>query len=152
MKLLILDGNSIANRAYYGVRPLNAPDGTPTNAVYGFLTILQKLVTEESPDAVCVMFDEHAPTFRKERYDLYKAQRKGMDEELRVQMPILRQVLEAMRIPCYSLAGYEADDLIGTAAARAEAAGWESAVATGDRDSFQLITEKTKRVFEGEMA
>ena len=144
MKLLILDGNSIANRAYYGVRPLNAPDGTPTNAVYGFLTILQKLVTEESPDAVCVMFDEHAPTFRKERYDLYKAQRKGMDEELRVQMPILRQVLEAMRIPCYSLAGYEADDLIGTAAARAEAAGWESAVATGDRDSFQLITEKTK--------
>ncbi len=144
MKLLILDGNSIANRAYYGVRQLNAPDGTPTNAIYGFLTILQKLVVEESPDAVCVMFDEHAPTFRKEKYEAYKAQRKGMDEELRVQMPILRQVLEAMRVPCYSLAGYEADDLIGTAAARAEAAGWESAIATGDRDSFQLITDKTK--------
>ncbi len=144
MKLLILDGNSIANRAYYGVHMLNTADGTPTNAIFGFLNIFLKLMAEEEPDGVCVAFDEHAPTFRKEKYEAYKAQRKGMDEALVVQMPLLREVLCAMNVPCYSMAGWEADDLIGTAARLCEDAGWECAIATGDKDSFQLISEKTK--------
>ena len=143
MKLLILDGNSIANRAYYGVHALSTSDGTPTNAVFGFLNILQRLMGEETPEAVCVTFDEHAPTFRREAYEGYKAQRKGMDEALQVQMPILREVLEAMRIPCYSLKRYEADDLIGTAAKKCEVAGWQCVIATGDKDSFQLISPLT---------
>ena len=89
MKLMILDGNSIVNRAFYGIRMLNAPDGTPTNAVYGFLTIFQRILELEQPQAVCVAFDVHAPTFRHEQYALYKAQRKPMPEELVVQMPLL---------------------------------------------------------------
>lgn len=96
MKLLILDGNSIINRAFYGIRQLNAPDGTPTNGIYGFLAILQKLFDSEKPEAVCVTFDLKAPTFRHLRYDGYKAQRKGMPEELAVQMPVLKQVLDDM--------------------------------------------------------
>ena len=88
MKLMILDGNSIVNRAFYGIRMLNAPDGTPTNAVYGFLTIFQRILELEQPQAVCVAFDVHAPTFRHEQYALYKAQRKPMPEELVVQMPL----------------------------------------------------------------
>ena len=123
MKLLILDGHSIANRAYYGVRILNTADGTPTNAIFGFLNIYLKLMAEEQPDAVCVAFDEHAPTFRKEKYEAYKAQRKEADEAFVVQLPILREVLAAMNVPCYSMAGYEADDLIGTAARICEEAG-----------------------------
>src|SRR5699024_3256686 len=94
MKLMILDGNSIVNRAYYGVRMLNAPDGTPTNGVYGFMTILGRLIADEKPDGLCVAFDMRAPTFRHERYDGYKATRKGMPDELAVQMPILRSALE----------------------------------------------------------
>ena len=97
-KLLILDGNSVVNRAFYGVRPLNAPDGTPTNAVYGFLAILQKLIDEEKPESLCVAFDLPAPTFRHEMYEGYKAQRKPMPEELAVQMPLLKDTLDAMKI------------------------------------------------------
>ncbi len=144
MKLLILDGHSIANRAYYGVRILNTADGTPTNAIFGFLNIYLKLMAEEQPDAVCVAFDEHAPTFRKEKYEAYKAQRKEADEAFVVQLPILREVLAAMNVPCYSMAGYEADDLIGTAARICEEAGWECVISTGDKDSFQLISTTTK--------
>jgi DNA polymerase-1 len=142
-KLMILDGNSIVNRAFYGIRMLNAPDGTPTNGVYGFLAILQRLLEQEKPDGVCVTFDVHAPTFRHEMSDAYKAQRKPMPEELRVQMPILKEVLDAMGIRRYELAGWEADDLLGTMALRCEAAGWDCRLVTGDKDSFQLITEKT---------
>ena len=116
MKLMVIDGNSIVNRAFYGVRMLNTKDGTPTNGIFGFLNILQKLMHEENPDALCVTFDLKAPTFRHEKYDGYKAQRKGMPEELAVQMPILKEVLDAMNIPRYELAGWEADDLIGTIA------------------------------------
>ena len=143
MKLLILDGNSIVNRAFYGVRMLNAPDGMPTNGVYGFLSILHKLLDEEKPEAVCVAFDLKAPTFRHLRYKGYKAQRKGMPEELAVQMPILKQVLDAMGILRLELEGFEADDLLGTVAAKCENNGWECRIVTGDKDSFQLISETT---------
>ena len=142
-KLMILDGNSIVNRAFYGIRMLNAPDGTPTNGVYGFLAILQRLMELEKPDGVCVTFDVHAPTFRHEMSDLYKATRKPMPEDLRVQMPILKEVLDAMGVRRYELAGWEADDLLGTMARRCEEAGWDCRLVTGDKDSFQLITDKT---------
>ena len=143
MKLMILDGNSIVNRAFYGIRALNAPDGTPTNAVYGFIAILQKLLDEQQPDAVCVAFDLKAPTFRHKAYAEYKAQRKGMPEELAVQMPLLKETLDAMGIKRYELEGYEADDILGTAAEKCEKEGWDCVIVTGDKDSLQLITEKT---------
>ena len=143
MKLMVIDGNSIVNRAFYGVRMLNTKDGTPTNGIFGFLNILQKLMHEENPDALCVTFDLKAPTFRHEKYDGYKAQRKGMPEELAVQMPILKEVLDAMNIPRYELSGWEADDLIGTIARKCEAEGWQCIAVTGDKDSFQLIGDNT---------
>lgn len=143
MKLMILDGNSIVNRAFYGIRMLNAPDGTPTNGVFGFLTILQRMLELESPDALCVAFDLSAPTFRHKQYDGYKAQRKPMPEELAVQMPLLKETLDAMGVRRLELEGYEADDLLGTVGKRCEKAGWECVIVTGDKDSFQLITETT---------
>ena len=146
MKLMILDGNSIVNRAFFGVRMLNAPDGTPTNAVYGFLAILQRLLEDQKPDAVCVSFDLKAPTFRHKAYDGYKAQRKGMPEELVVQIPILKQVLDAMGIRRYELEGYEADDILGTVAAVCEKNNWECRIVTGDKDSLQLISDTTSVV------
>ena len=136
MKYMIIDGNSIANRAYYGVRTLNAPDGTPTNAIFGFLNIFNRLITELQPDAVSVTFDLKEKTFRHKAFETYKAQRKGMPEDLAVQMPILRQVLEAMNIHCYTCPGYEADDILGTAGRICEEQGWECVIVTGDRDSL----------------
>ena len=144
MKLMVIDGNSIINRAFYGVRPLTTREGLHTNAVYGFVTTLQKLLDEESPEALCVTFDRREPTFRHLSYEGYKAQRKGMPEELAQQLPVLKEVLDAMDIPRYELAGYEADDLIGTISRKCEAAGWACVVVTGDKDSLQLITDKTK--------
>ena len=144
MKLMVIDGNSIVNRAYYGIRPLTTRDGLYTHAVFGFLTTLLRLKGEENPDAVCVTFDVHAPTFRHEASEAYKATRKGMPEELRMQMPVLKEVLDSLNIPRYELAGWEADDLIGTISRKCEAAGWECVVVTGDKDSLQLITEHTK--------
>lgn len=143
MKLMILDGNSIINRAFYGIRMLNAPDGTPTNAVYGFLSTFRRVFDLAQPQAVCVAFDVHAPTFRHEQYALYKAQRKPMPEELAVQMPLLKQTLDYMGVRRLELAGWEADDLLGTVARRCEAAGWTCDVVTGDKDSLQLITDTT---------
>ena len=105
-KLMILDGNSIVNRAYYGIRQLNAPDGTPTNGIYGFLAILQKLLENQQPDALCVAFDVHAPTFRHRMYSEYKGKRKPMPEDLVVQIPVLKEVLQAMGIRCYEKAGF----------------------------------------------
>ena len=140
-KLMILDGNSIVNRAFFGIRMLNAPDGTPTNGVYGFLAILQRLMEQEHPDGVCVAFDVHAPTFRHEMSEAYKATRKGMPEELQVQMPILKEVLDALGIRRYELAGWEADDLLGTMARACEEKGVACRLVTGDKDAFQLITE-----------
>ncbi len=143
-KLMVIDGNSIVNRSFYGVRPLTTRDGLYTNAVYGFVTTLQRLLDEEKPEALCVTFDRREPTFRHLSYEGYKAQRKGMPEELAQQMPVLKEVLDAMDIPRYELAGYEADDLIGTISRKCEAKGWECVVVTGDKDSLQLVTEKTK--------
>ena len=144
MKLMVIDGNSIVNRAYYGIRPLTTRDGLYTHAVFGFLTTLLRLREEESPDAVCVTFDVHAPTFRHTADAAYKATRKPMPEELRQQMPVLKEVLSALNIPRYELEGWEADDLIGTISRKCEASGWECVVVTGDKDSLQLITDKTK--------
>ncbi len=144
MKLMVIDGNSIVNRSFYGVRPLTTREGLPTNAVYGFVTTLQRLLEEERPEALCVTFDRREPTFRHLEYEGYKAQRKGMPEELAQQMPVLKEVLDAMDIPRYELAGYEADDLIGTISRRCEAEGWDCVVVTGDKDSLQLITGHTK--------
>ena len=144
MKLMVIDGNSIVNRSFYGVRPLTTRDGLYTNAVYGFVTTLQRLMDEEAPEAVCVTFDRKEPTFRHLEYEGYKAQRKGMPEELAQQMPVLKDVLDAMNIPRYELAGYEADDLIGTISRKCESAGWDCVIVTGDRDSLQLVTEHTK--------
>ncbi|MDF2838351.1 MAG: polymerase [Evtepia sp.] len=143
MKLLAIDGNSIVNRAFYGIRPLSNHEGFPTNAIYGFLTILQRILEETSPDALCITFDRKDPTFRHESYDGYKAQRQPMPEELAVQIPKLKEVLDAMNIPRFELAGWEADDLLGTISRRCEEAGWSCIIATGDKDALQLITDRT---------
>ena len=143
-KLMVLDGNSIVNRAFYGVSSnLTTRTGQPTNAVFGFLNILNKLLDEEQPQALCVTFDRKAPTFRHLAYEGYKAQRKPMPEELASQMPILKEVLSALNIPMYELDGWEADDLIGTIARRDEGAGWDTIIVTGDKDSLQLVTDHT---------
>jgi len=141
MRFMILDGNSIINRAFYGVRPLSAPDGTPTNAVFGFINILQRLVDTRHPDALAVAFDLKGPTFRHLKYDGYKAQRKGMPEELAAQMPVLKELLDTMGIRRYECQGFEADDIMGTAGRICEENGWECDIVTGDKDSFQLITQ-----------
>ena len=143
MKLMVIDGNSILNRAYYGIRPLTTRDGLYTHAIFGFLTTLLRLEGEEAPDALCVTFDVHAPTFRHQASEAYKATRKPMPEELRMQVPVLKEVLDALRIPRYELEGWEADDLIGTISRRCEAEGWDCVVVTGDKDSLQLITDRT---------
>ena len=141
MKLLILDGNSVINRAYFGVKPLTNREGLYTHAIYGFLNILDRMEKEEQPDAVCVAFDLHGPTFRHLRYDGYKATRHGMPEELAMQMPVMKDVLRAMNIPIYECQGWEADDVIGTVGRICSNNGWECVVVTGDRDSLQLIDE-----------
>ena len=143
-KLMVLDGNSIVNRAFYGVsQNLTTRTGQPTNAILGFLNILNKLLDEEQPDALCVTFDRKAPTFRHLAYEGYKAQRKGMPDELASQMPLLKEVLAAMKIPMYELDGWEADDLIGTISVKDTAAGWATVIVTGDKDSLQLVTDTT---------
>ena len=144
MKLMVLDGNSILNRAYYGIRPLSTREGLYTHAVYGFITTLQRLLDEENPEALCVTFDRREPTFRHRADADYKAQRKPMPPELAMQLPVMKQVLSAMSVPCYELAGYEADDLIGTISRKCQAAGGDCVIVTGDKDSLQLITDRTK--------
>ena len=146
MKCMVIDGNSIINRAYYGIRPLTNREGLYTHAVFGFLTTLLRLKEEERPDALCVTFDLHAPTFRHKADEAYKATRKPMPEELRMQVPVLKEVLDTLNIPRYEMEGWEADDLIGTISRKCEAAGWDCVVVTGDKDSLQLITEHTKVV------
>lgn len=143
MKLLAIDGNSIINRAFYGLRPLSTRAGFPTNAIYGFLSILQRMVDELSPDALCVTFDRKEKTFRHEAYEGYKAQRQAMPEELALQLPKLKEILDAMNIPRYELAGWEADDLLGTLSQHCEEAGWHCVIATGDKDALQLISDQT---------
>ena len=142
MKLLILDGNSVINRAFYGVRPLTTREGLFTNGIYGFLNILEKVRSEEKPDALCVAFDLHGPTFRHVQYEGYKATRHGMPEELAMQMPVMKQVLSAMNIPIYECQGWEADDVIGTVSRICSERGCECVILTGDRDSLQLVDDK----------
>ena len=139
MTVMVIDGNSIVNRAFFGIRMLNAPDGTPTNGIYGFLSILRRVMNDVRPDALAVAFDLHGPTFRKLKYEAYKAQRKGMPEELAVQMPILKEVLNAMNVSRCELQGWEADDLLGTISKKCAERGDRCVLVTGDRDSFQLI-------------
>ncbi len=141
MKLLILDGNSVINRAYFGVRPLTNREGLYTHAIYGFLNILERMEKEEQPEAVSVAFDLHGPTFRHLKYDGYKATRHGMPEELAQQMPVMKDVLRAMNIPIYECQGWEADDVIGTVGKICSRQDWECVIVTGDRDSLQLIDE-----------
>lgn len=143
-KLLILDSNSILNRAFYGVRYLSAKDGTPTNAIYGFLNILLKLIKEQEPDYICAAFDVKAPTFRHKQYEGYKAQRKPMPEGLATQMPLAKDVLRAMGITILEKEGYEADDIIGTVARLCEESEISCFIATGDKDDLQLASDKTK--------
>ena len=141
MKLLILDGNSVINRAYFGVKPLTTREGLYTHAIFGFLNILERMEREEQPEAICVAFDLHGPTFRHKKYEGYKATRHGMPEELAQQMPLMKQVLRAMNIPIYECQGWEADDVIGTVGKICGNNDWECVIVTGDRDSLQLIDD-----------
>ncbi len=143
MKLLVLDGNSIVNRAFYGIRPLTTKDGVFTNGIYGFLNILLKLKEQVQPDGIVAAFDLRAPTFRHKLYDEYKAGRKGMPEELAMQMPLLKELLPDMGVTVLEKEGYEADDLLGTLSRMCEKEGYDCVLATGDRDSLQLVNHHT---------
>ena len=143
-KLVLVDGHSILNRAFYGVPDLTNAAGLHTNAIYGFLNILFKILDEESPDYLTVAFDVKAPTFRHEMFQEYKGTRKPMPEELREQVPVMKEVLQAMGIRIIEQAGYEADDILGTLAKRAEAEGIEVSLVSGDRDLLQIATDKIK--------
>lgn len=141
MKYLVLDGNSILNRAFYGIKMLSNKKGQMTNGIYGFLSTLQKLLLEVSPQAIAVAFDLPKPTFRHKMYDRYKASRKGMPEELASQLPILKEILVAMGYKLVTCEGYEADDILGTFAKYCENKGYECTLATGDRDCLQLVSD-----------
>ena len=143
-KIMLIDGHSILNRAFYGLPDLTNADGLHTNAVYGFLTIMFKLLEEEKPEYLTVAFDVHAPTFRHKMYAEYKGTRKPMAEELRQQVPVIKEVLHAMGVKTIECAGLEADDLIGTLSKRCETEGMDVTVISGDRDLLQLATEHVK--------
>ena len=143
MKLLVLDGNSLVNRAYFGIKLLTTKDGRYTNAIFGFQNILLNLLSAHHPDAVAIAWDEKAPTFRHTAYDGYKATRHGMPQELAEQMPVLKQLLTDLGFVQVSKPGWEADDILGTLAAANEAAWGTTLLATGDRDSLQLVDDAT---------
>ena len=143
-KIVLVDGHSILNRAFYGIPDLTNAKGLHINAVYGFLNILFKILEEEHPDYVTVAFDVKAPTFRHEMFEQYKGTRKPMPEELRQQVPVMKEVLRAMGIQIVEQPGYEADDLLGTMAVRCEKKGLLVSVISGDRDLLQLATDKVK--------
>lgn len=142
MSLLVIDGNSILNRAFYGIKVLTTHDGTPTNALVGFLNMYHRLLELTHAEAVAVAFDRKAPTFRHAMYSAYKAGRKGMPEELAVQLPLIKELLTDMGCSVVELDGYEADDILGTLSAAASAAGVPCFLATGDRDSLQLVGDR----------
>ena len=141
-KILLIDGHSILNRAFYGLPDLTNAEGRHTGAVYGFLNIMFRIMEEENPEYLTVAFDLSAPTFRHKRYEAYKGTRKPMPEELREQVPLIKEMLTAMDINIMSLEGYEADDLLGTVARRSEAEGMDVTILSGDRDLLQLATDK----------
>ena len=142
MKLLVVDGNSILNRAFYGIRPLSTKDGMFTNAIYGFLTMLEKIKADTNPDRIAIAFDLKDKTFRHEAYALYKANRKGMPQELHMQLQPLKDLLSALGYKLVTCKGYEADDILGTLAKACENTQNECVIATGDRDSLQLVSDK----------
>ena len=142
--IAVIDGNSLMHRAYHAVPPtMNAPDGTPTNAVFGFMSMLFKFVEIASPDGIVCAFDAGKPQFRIEAMEQYKAQRPPMDEELRVQFPVIESLLESMNIPVVKVQGWEGDDILGTVAARDEAKGYQTLLVSGDKDVNQLVTDLT---------
>lgn len=141
-KILLIDGHSILNRAFYGLPDLTNSEGQHTGAVYGFLNILFRILEEEQPEYLTVAFDLHAPTFRHKIYEAYKGTRKGMPQELKEQVPLIKEMLTAMGVKVVSMEGYEADDLLGTLARRSEAEGMDVTILSGDRDLLQLATEK----------
>lgn len=143
-KLVLIDGHSILNRAFYGVPDLSNAEGLHTNAIYGFLNIMFKILEEEKPEYLAVAFDVHAPTFRHKMYEAYKGTRKAMPEELREQVPVMKKVLKAMHITIMEQAGLEADDILGTLAKKAEQAGMEVSLVSGDRDLLQIATDHIK--------
>lgn len=144
MTFVLLDGNSFCYRAFYAVRDLRTSKGQPTNAVFGFVTMLERLLKELDPDGVAATFDLKGPTFRHKKYEAYKIQRPPMPDELAAQLPIIKDVVRAYRIPIYELEGYEADDVMATLAARLEKAGHDVLIATGDKDALQLVTRRVK--------
>ena len=151
-KIVLIDGHSIINRAFYGVPDLTNKDGLHTNGIFGFVNILLKMLEEEKPDYLTVAFDVKHPTFRHEMFAEYKGTRKGMPQELHEQVPVLKELLSAMGIQIIELPGYEADDLLGTVAKRSEEKGMDVLVVSGDRDLLQIVTDhirvcipKTKR-------
>src|SRR3989344_2096680 len=143
-RLLLIDGQSFCYRAFYAIRELTNSKGEPTNAIYGFITMLRKLLREEKPDYLGICFDRKEPTFRHKQYEAYKAHRKPMPDELIEQMPHIKEFIHACRIPTFEKAGYEADDLLGTIAKKAEKTGLEVLIVTGDKDALQLVDEKAK--------
>lgn len=143
MTILVVDGNSILNRAFYGIRPLSTKSGQPTNAIYGFLTMLEKIKSETNPDRVAIAFDLKAPTFRHKAYEGYKSNRKGMPEELASQLEPLKTLLTMLGYTLVTCEGYEADDILGTLSAEADKNGVKCYLATGDRDSLQLVSDNT---------
>lgn len=145
-KLVLVDGNSLVNRAFYALPPFSTSRGEPTNAVYGFITMLLRFIDEEDPDYIGVAFDLRAPTFRHKRYESYKAQRPGMPDSLGLQIPVLKDVLHAFRIKIVEKEGYEADDILATIAVMAEQEGLETLVVTGDKDVLQLVSPKIRCV------
>lgn len=144
MKVVLIDGNSFCYRAFFAVRELRNSKGEPTNAIFGFISILEKLFKDVNPDGVAVMFDLKGPTFRHKRYENYKIHRSPMPEDLVVQMPVIKEVVEAMNIPIYAKEGYEADDVLATIAKKLEAKGHEVFIVTGDKDALQLVNKKIK--------
>ena len=143
-KLVLIDGNSLINRAFYAINPLTDKNGAPTNAVYGFTNMLIKIISEIKPKYMLVAFDVHAKTFRHQMYEEYKGTRKPMPDDLRPQIPRLKELLSVMGIKTYECAGFEADDIIGTLAKKYQG---ETIIYTGDKDSFQLVDENTSVYF-----
>ena len=146
-KIAVIDGNSLMHRAYHAVpSTMNAPDGRPTNAVFGFLAMLLKFIDSENPDALICAFDAGRPEFRMKALEQYKAQRPPMDDDLKVQFPIIEELLEAMNVPVVRVKGWEGDDVLGTVAKRNEALGYETLLVTGDKDAYQLASGQTRIV------
>ena len=149
-KLLIIDGNSIVNRAFFAIKALSDKNGMYTNGIFGFLNIYFKHTEELKPDFVAVAFDLKAPTFRHKKYAQYKAQRKGMPDELKMQMPVLKEILRAMNVAIYEKEGYEADDIIGTVSRICDEEKTQCYILTGDKDDLQLASANTKILLTAE--